>query len=252
MNNISKLLSDGLRLIKSHAPEILTVLGVSGVVTTAYLTGKASYKAAEAIREDEDAGGTAEDPKQRLKERTKLVWKFYIPATISGTLTIAAIAGSSRSTGKRTAAATAAYAVTERAFSEYREKVVEQIGKGKEQKIRDQIAQDHITRVPPNSKEIMILGSGDVLCCELFTHRYFRSDMEKLRKVQNDINMKIISEMYVTLDEFYDSMGLTHTSNSSNFGWDSNKLVELKFSAVLSPEGEPCLAFEYSYLKPLP
>jgi hypothetical protein len=90
-----------------------------------------------------------------------------------------------------------------------------------------------------------------VLCCELYTRRYFKSDMEALRKAQNDINSKIIHELYVTLDELYNLLGLTSTSVSGNLGWDSDKMLELQFSTVLTENGEPCLAFEYNYLKPL-
>jgi hypothetical protein len=121
----------------------------------------------------------------------------------------------------------------------------------KEQKIRDELAQQRISSNPPTSREVIITGKGEVMCCELFTHRYFRSDMETLRKAQNDLNEKIFHSFYVPLNEFYDLVGLPHTSNSGYLGWDSDKLMELKFSAVMSEDGEPCLAFEYNYTKPL-
>lgn len=240
---VSELFTKAVQTIKSNSPEILTALGVSGVITTAYLTGKASYKSYDDLIMAPDD--------MPVKEKAKIVWKNYIPAGISGVVTIGCIIGSSKATGRRTAAAMTAYSVTERAFSEYREKVVEQIGKGKEQKIRDEIAQDIVEKNSPNSREVIIAGTGDVLCCELFTRRYFRSDMEKLRKAQNDINSKIVNGFYVSLEEFYDIIGLSYTSNSGHLGWDSDKLMELKFSTVLTDSGEPCLAFDYNYTKPL-
>ncbi len=63
-------------------------------------------------------------------------------------MTIVCIVGSSKAGGRRTTAAVAAYSLTERAFSEYKEKVVEQIGKGQEQKIRDEIVQDQVDKKP--------------------------------------------------------------------------------------------------------
>lgn len=249
--NLPNFFTNTIKLIKSNSPEILTAVAVSGVVTTSYLTGKASFAAANVIDWHEDNKRTSADPKERFKQRTKLVWKLYIPAGISGVVTVGCIIGSSRANSRRTTAAVTAYSLTEKAFSEYREKVVEQIGKGKEQKIRDEIAQDHISKKPPESQEVIVVGSGHVLCCELFTHRYFRSDMETLRKAQNDINAKIVSDRYVPLDEFYYLVGLSFTTNSGNLGWDSDKLMELQFSTVLTDGGEPCLAFEYNYAKPL-
>lgn len=248
--NLSIFANRALTELKRKSPEILTALGVSGVITTAYLSGKASYKASRIITEIEHVHAPDENWKTRLKERTQLVWKLYVPAGISGTLTIACIITSYKGAGRRTAAAVTAYSLTERAFSEYRDKVIEEIGKTKEQKIRDTIAQE---KVNENSvtKEVIIVSGGQVLCCELYTHRYFRSDMETLRKAQNDINQRIISQMYVTLEEFYDLIGIPHTSMSGNLGWDSDKMMELQFTSVIAEDGEPCLAFEYNYVKPL-
>ena len=240
--SLSDIFNKSVQILKSNSPEILTALGVSGVVTTAYLTGKASYEAAR----NEDTY-----PWTSNKEKFKECWKLYIPAAISGVVTIGCIIGASKANGRRTTAAVTAYSLTERAFSEYREKVVEQIGKGKEQKLRDEIIQNHVTNAPPSSKEVIIAGTGHILCCELHTHRYFRSDMETLRKAENQINSKIVHNFYVTLEEFYDLINLPYTSSSSNLGWDSDKLLELQFSTVLSEDGEPCLAFDYNYTKPL-
>ncbi len=248
--NLSIFATRVLQNVKSKSPEILAALGASGVITTAYLSGKASYQAALMIDKEESVAGTHFDTKERFKERTQLVWKLYIPTAVSGTLTIACIVASYKGTGRRTAAAVTAYSLTERAFAEYRDKVVEEIGKSKEGKIRDKVVQERITN-NPNTKEVIIVGGGQVLCCELYTHRYFRSDMETLRKAQNDINGMVVNELYVTLDEFYDIIGLPHTAVSSNTGWNSDKMMELIFTTALAEDGEPCLAFDYNYVKPL-
>lgn len=249
--NFSGLFTNAAKTVKSNSPEIFTALAVTGVVTTAYLTAKAAYVASEIINANESAGGVHNDRLERFKERARQTWRLYIPAGISGGLTVGCIIGASKASNSRTTAAVTAYSISERAFTEYREKVIEQLGKGKEQKVRDKIAQERVEKTPPGSKEVIIAGTGHVLCCELFTHRYFRSDMETLRKAQNDINARIVNDVYVSLDEFYDLIGLSYTSNSSNLGWDANKLMELQFSTVLSDNGEPCLAFEYNYTKPL-
>lgn len=247
--NISDIFANVVKTLKSHSPEILTGLGVSGVMTTSYLSAKASFQAARMIDKDEEDNYWAHsDPKEQFKNRAKLVWKEYIPAGISGAVTVAFIIGSSKASGNRTAAAVTAYSITERAFSEYKEKVVEELGKGKEQKIRDEIAQDHVSKIP--SKEVMITTvSGHVLCCELYTGRYLRSDMETLRKAQNDLNMILISQIFASLDEFYDLVGLPYTSHSCMLGWTSDRFMELNFSTVMSDNGEPCLAFEYNYVQ---
>lgn len=237
--------SKTIKLVKSNSVEILTAVGVSGVITTSYLAGVAGYKSAEVLRGTE----LPNDRKERIKEQVRHTWRLYIPTAASGLVTVACVIGASKAGGRKTTAAVAAYSLTEKAFSEYREKVVEEIGKGKEQKIRDTVAQDQVTSNPPS--QLIIAGTNGVLCCELYTRRYFRSDMETLRKAQNDINAQIMADLYVTLDEFYDILGLEHTATSGDQGWDSDKLMELVFSSSLTDTGEPCLAFNYNYIKPL-
>jgi hypothetical protein len=240
--NISGLFTDVSKQAKANAPEILAALGITGVVATSYLTAKAAVE----VSRDEDA-----DPHASNKEKIKRYWKIYIPPAISGLVTISCIVGSTQASGRRTAAAITAFSVTEKAFAEYKEKVVEQVGKNSEQKIRDKIVQEKINEKPP-SQEVIFAGTGHVLCCEMFTRRYFRSDAETLRRAQNEVNQRIHSDLYVMLSEFYDLIGLPHTSQSDFVGWEQ-KEMELQISAVMSEgaQPEPCLGFEYSYIKPL-
>lgn len=242
------------KALKDNSPSILTAFGVTGTITTAYLASKASFKAAETIRfEQAYLASKDKDTHLDYKEKTKLVWKLYIPAAVSGVLTIGCTISSTRIGSRKAAALTAVYSLTEKAFSEYKEKVVETLGENKERAIRDELAQDKVTKNPPphQYREVIISGPGNVLCCELFTGRYFNSDMETIRKAANDVNEKIIHEMYVTLSFFYYLIGLPYTSYSSEIGWDSDRLMELQFSTVLTDDGRPCLAFEYNHTKTL-
>jgi len=239
--------SNALKLVKSNSPEIFTVLGVVGVVSTAYLTAKATIKAVRLIEHDEVLNGANADPKERFKDHVELTWKCYMPAVVSGAATIGCITASNKASNKRTLAAVAAYSVLDQVFSDYKEKVVEQIGSGKEQKIRDDLAQDRVTKNPPS--QVIVVGNGHVLCLENFTGRYFRSDMETLRKAQNDVNSLALKDLYVALNEFYDLVGLPPTSNSDVTGWNFERNMELMFSTVLGPSNEPCLVFDYNYTK---
>jgi hypothetical protein len=232
-----------------NSPLIMTALGVAGLATTAYLTAAASFKAARVIDSRESIEGTAGDAVERFKERASLTWKFYIPPVATGVATVGAIAYANRLGAKRTAAAISAYSITERAFAQYRDKVVDEIGSHKEQVIHDDIARTEVAK--KTSETIILAGSGEVLCCELYTHRYFMADMESLRKAQNDVNAQIMSELYISLDEFYYAIGLPSTAHSGELGWDSDKLMELEFSTVLTEDGRPCLAFNYNYIKPI-
>lgn len=252
--NLSNLIPNMSNIFKDNGPEILTAIGVTGVVSTAYLASKASVKAHELIEDDMEANKAARPlfvHTPTRKETFQLTWHLYIPVVLSGVGTIACIIIASKGNAKRTAAAVTAYSVTEKAFSEYKEKVVEQLGKGKDQKVQDAIAQDQVRLNPPTSNEIIILGNGTVLCCELYTGRYFESDMESLRKAMNEVNRWLISNRKATLNDFYDEIGLPYTDASGKLGWLDDEFMDLIFSATLTENDKPCMTFSYNYVKPL-
>ena len=228
-----------------NSPAILTAIGVTGTLTTSYLTGKASFKAAEVIRLAEEQGGTAEPGLPLLKEHVRLVWKLYLPAAGMGFLTVGSIILANRIGTRRAAALAAAYSISEKAFAEYKEKVVEKFGEKKEQAVRDAVAQDRVTNNPPG-REVIIAGSGDVLCYDTFTGRYFNSDMETLKSAQNKVNYRVLNDMYASLTDFYNEVGLPPTAYSEEVGWNSDKLMELEFSATISDDGRPCIAVGFA------
>lgn len=237
--------------VKQHSPVILSVAAGTGTLTTAYLAARASFKASELIMlEEMHIREDNRSPKERVYERTKLVWKLYIPTATSAATTIACIIGANRVELKKTIAAQTALAVSQQVYSDYRDKVIEEFGERKDQAIRDKIADDRVNKTAPG-KDVIISGSGNVLCCELFSGRYFNSDMETLKKARNDINQKVLVHDYATLDDFYYLVGLLGTTYSGQLGWKSSRLMELDFSTVLTPDGRPCLAFAYNYTVPL-
>lgn len=247
MTNWLKQLENSVR---NNSPAILTALGVSGTITTAYLAGKASFEACDKIRAEESMYGPADTYQSMVKERAALVWKGYIPAIASGTATILCIVGASKTGSRRTAAITAAYSISDKAFAEYREKVVEKLGENKERVIRDELAQSHLNNNPPR-QDIIISGIGATLTLELYTGRYFSSDMETLRKAQNDINAQLHDQNEATLSDLYHLIGLPDTSESSRLGWDVDRLLNLEYHAILTEDGKPCMAFAYNYVKSL-
>ena len=237
------------KAIKDHYPLILSSASVLGVISTAYLAGRASYQAAEEIEKLRSEHDYPNDKRSQQKAQVKRVWKLYIPTAISATSTIACIVGANRVEAKKTLAAQTAFAVSQRAYSEYRDRVIEEFGERKDQAIRDKVAEDRVRDNEPPSKEVMFTGPGVVLCCELFTGRYFTSDMETLRRAQNSINENVLHDDYASLTDFYHLVGLPTTKQSGNIGWTSDKLLEISYSAVLTPDSRPCIAFDYNYVK---
>lgn len=256
--NLTQVTNRIARTLKSNRPEILTGLGVAGIVGTVYLAAKAGFEAHRVVEKEQfrlDQRPTSHP--LDTKEKAKLTWKLYVPPAISGGLTIGCIIGASKANGRRTTAAVTAYSLTERAFGEYRDKVAEQLTANKQQKVLDEIAQDRINAKPPPedgpSSQVVIIGPGQVLCCELRTMRYFNSDIEALRRAMNDINHRLNTAFGsgVSLTEFYELVDLEPTAESDYNGWDGDDQMSLSFSHGLAPDGRPCLTFDYNYVRPL-
>lgn len=238
--NFTKLMRSAQRFTVSNSPAILTTIGAVGTITTAYLSGRAAFEASKQLER-----GAVHPDNLSTREKFEETWKLYIPAAVMGTLTIAAILCANRISAQRAAALAAAYAISERTLEEYKDKVLEKMGKRKEQEVRDEIAQDRVRRDPVTSKEVIITGNGKVLCYDDYTGRYFESDMETLRKAQNDINRQVINDHYASLSDFYDAIGLPQTGVSDSVGWNLDKELELHFSTTLSDDNRPCIVITF-------
>ena len=52
--------------------------------------------------------------------------------------------------------------------------------------------------------------------------------------------------MYVSLNDFYDEIGLDFTKVGRELGWSVDEgLIEIHFSSQLADDGTPCLVVEY-------
>lgn len=251
-------------LLKDNSSTILTGVGVGGTVITAYLTGKATFRAAEIIVRENNAlelaaknatldsedlevlrklGG---DTKLTKFDQVKLVWPHYIPPAVVGVITITSIVTAHRISSKKIAALVVASGISDRALAEYKEKVIEKFGEKKETDIRDEIAQEQVLRTPANSSQIILTGTGDVLCFDTLTGRYFPSTVEDIKRAENRINYEIIHFNYASLSMFYEEIGLPPTDYTDSVGWNLNSNMEVVFSSTLSPDGRPCLAISFA------
>lgn len=237
---IQQVLKNISRQVGNNAPAILTGLGAAGVVTTTVLAVRVTPEASRRLEAEGDP-----DIWRKPLVVARLTWPLYVPATVSGLLTIGAVVGAHRVNIRRQAALIGAYSLIESNFREYKDKIIQEIGSSKEQRYRDELIQQKVSENPPSSQEISMILSGNVLCFDTFTGRYFQSDMETLRKAANDINQQCFHEMSASMNEFYSKIGLAPVQTGEAVGWNMDNPLELKFSTVLSEDNRPCLAVDY-------
>lgn len=242
--NLKGMFDSLKRTTSKHSPQILTGLGVAGLVTTTVLAIKATPKAVRLVEEE------AYERKEELTpmEVVKVTWKCYIPTAISMSTSIACILFANSAHRKRNAALAAAYKLSETALIEYRDKVVETIGEKKEKTVREKIAEDKVKNNPPTQNTIIMTDNGTELFLEPVSGRYFKSDMEKIRRIENECNKKMLHDIngYMSLNDFYDELGLEHSSIGYELGWNSYNLLEIDYIPQLLEDDKLCVVLEYT------
>lgn len=244
--NLSQVATDMRNGLVKHTPELLTGFGIAGMVTSTVLAVKATPKALRLIEHEKEVREVEE---LTPVETVKAAWKCYIPAAVTGVASIACLIGANRVSSKRHALLATAYKLTESAFADYREKVVETVGEKKEQAVRDRVHKERVEKNPPSQNEVIITKSGDTLCCDYESGRYFKSDIDKIHRAVNMLNKQLLVDDYVSLNDFYDLLDLEGTDLGARMGWKitdvGKSLIEINIGSCLTPDGVPCIAIDF-------
>lgn len=240
--SLSSIAKSAWAAMKKRSPEILTGIGIAGMITTTIMAVKATPKALILLEEKKDKLNT-----DRLngKEIVKTTWPCYIPAAAIGSISIFCLIGASSTNLRRNAALATAYTLSESTLKEYHEKMVESIGQKKEQAIRDSVSKDKMDKNPVRDV-ILTEKGGNTICYDAISGRYFKSDRDKITRVMNELNRRMRDEMYITLNDFYYELGLDGTKVGDMLGWNIDKgYIDLAFSSHLDATGTPCLVIDY-------
>lgn len=230
--------------VSKHSPEILTGVGIAGMITTTILAVKTTPKALRLIEEAKAEKG--ED--LTSLEKVKASWKCYIPSVTTGIFSVGCLVGANSVHARRNAALATAYKISEAAFTEYKDKVIETVGEKKEQAVRDNIAKDRMEKDPVSKSDVILTERGNTLCYDAHSGRYFKSDIEIIKRAVNQLNRQMTYDMYVSLNDFYDELGLANTDMGYQLGWNMDDgLIEVEFSSQLADDGTPCVVMSYRH-----
>ena len=233
--------------IAEHSPEILTGIGITGMVTAMVLAVKATPKALELIADaaNEKANNLIETEEFEDKdsfekavaltpvEKVKSAWKCYIPATATSILSIVCLISSVSVTSRRTAALAAAYTLSESTLKEYQENVIDTL----------------VEKNSVESKQVIITGNGETLFYDVLSDRYLTSDVETIRKSINDLNIRLRDEMYISVNDYFAEIGLPETGIGLELGWniDRERCIDINISsAAISSDGRPCIVIDHN------
>ena len=235
-----------------HSPEILIALGIVGmasaVITAVSETPKAMRLIEEARERKQEERKDIEYPVELTKkEVVQATWKCYIPSAALFLTSATCLIGASSVHLRRNAALMTAYTLSESAMKDYQGKVLEQVGEKKEREIRDAVAKDDLQKHSVVNQTIIHTGKGTTKCLDSLSGRFFMSDRNLIDRAVNDLNRRMRSEMYISLNDFYAEIGLDSIDIGEMVGWNIDRgNIELDLSYHPDPiDGQPCLVIKY-------
>ena len=247
-NGLTKFAQPMMTTIVRKSPTILTVLGVTGLVSTVAMAIGATPKAIDII--EFERGGT-DETNRYVNDLTKMdivkaTWKVYVPTAAMGAITIGCIIGANSINLRRNAALASVYSISEMALKEYQAKVVEKLGSDKEREIRDEIQRDRVRRDRPSTNEVILAGAGKVLCKDSLSGRLFDSTVNNIERILNDLSRQLRTDMWIPVNDLYYELGLEATTLGDITGWHIDQGgIEAAFSTELAADGRPCLILDF-------
>ena len=135
---------------------------------------------------------------------------------------------------------------------EYQQKVIDILGEDQANEIRDELAKDRVVKIDAAD----ISGNNETVCSrpggswiyDPITDRKWKSDLETVRAAMNDFNHDLIGGVYGTLNDWYYCLGVKGVSIGDDLGWCSDKLLDIRFSAMVLDNGEPAIVLDYETL----
>lgn len=245
-NVVTSKVGRQILLTQKHSPTIMLVGGAVGFVATAVLASKATLKMDGILREAEEDRAkiekaealktekyTAEDAAQDRKlSRVKLsieVAKAYAPAVVVGVASLALFTGAHMILTKRIAGLTAAYAAVDKAFKEYRSRVIADAGEEKDREYRYDMVDKEIAVEDEHGPTTKVIKtpSGEATSmyavCFDETNRNFKKDwgynQTFLAAQQTWANNKLRADGHIFLNDVYRMLGLPDTKAGAVTGW---------------------------------
>lgn len=228
---------------KKHSPEILIGMGIAGAASSVIFAVKATPKAMILLEEKRQELGVE---KLEAKEIIKTAAPVYIPTAVSFGVSVACIIGASSVNARRNAALTAAYTLSESTLRTYRDKVLETVGEDKEREIRQKAAIEQQQKTPEPQALVVSSAAGQLKCFDSLSGRYFVSTKNEIDKAVNEFNRQLRDDMRISLNDWYDLIGLDTNKLGDMLGWDIERgYVETCYASRLDEDGLPCLVVNY-------
>lgn len=235
-----------------HAPTLLIIVAGGSAISSVVSAVKATPKALvlleqkkKQIAHDEDI--PLEEVELTVPEVIKTTWKCYAPSAVLLFLSLGCMAGSAHISAQRELGWAALYSATKKASDAYERQVVNRIGSKENDEIKNEVYKEQLRTDPIGNNNITKTEYGNYLCFDPLSGRYFSNDIEHIRRVVNELNRVMIGSFfgYVSLNEFYQNIGLDPVELGYESGWNTDELIDIEYSTMLASDDQPCLVLKY-------
>ena len=104
-----------------------------------------------------------------------------------------------------------------------------------------------IEKKPVSNSQVFISKKGNTLCFDPISGRYFKSDIDHIKRSVNELNRRMLTEMYISLNELYDELDINHIEIGDDLGWNIDRgLIDIDFSSQIADDGTPCIVLDFS------
>ena len=229
-------------LIARNRVAISSGIAFAGVIATAVTASNNGKYAYQRMLEAEHEKGE----ELTLKETVQVSWKSYIPTVIVAGTTLAAMVVAYKGMSSQIAALAAigqsAIALADQANERARESE-SMLDKGQRKKLNEKLADEAIARSEYDEGLIPVLG-GTILCLDETSGRYFHSAEHYIMAAENEANQRLLQEGYISLNTFYDVLGLDNIPIGDELGWRADSLIDVRITTRKAENGLPCLVMD--------
>jgi Family of unknown function (DUF6353) len=245
---ISRRVNRQKLVIKKQSPHIFFVAGIAGSVTSTVLACRATLNLSDTLTEIEgdlasvkkiksaydNLGVVDVDndyPPEQLRRDVAFSYakaayklgRLYGPSVGVGIVSVGLLTGAHVSLSRRNTALMAAYATVSKAYDDYRERVIQELGAEKELDIRHAKIASNST---PDGDEVSVVDPNNWSPYARFfdegsPHWEKNAEFNRLfvQCQQNYANEKLRAQGHLFLNEVYDMLGIDRSSAGSVVGW---------------------------------
>ena len=237
-----RLILKGLgRFVKRHAGKILAGCAIAAEAVGFYLMHKEAPVVKERLEELKKT-----DPDSTWIDKVKVAGPVYLPAFGMLLLSTGCIIGGCAVGERKAAILTSLYTASETALMQYEEAAVKKLGVEKAQEIQDAVAADICEKHPIVEADVIATGKGDQLFMEPLTARYFTSSKVNIEAAVNRINKMIISDMWVSANDWFYELGLSEPAALGDIaGWNVDNMLTINFTPGATTDDRSCFVIGY-------